>query len=147
MTFPTQSRSVLYSFCINFLHSLIIWWKVTKIYYYHYYFAPYEYFRLGLVGVFYLSLSNWKSPRVTRNFLSILFDLNTLVRTVSILPLISNSSIFFQLFEVSSNYTIESWYYCHLHRSKGFLFVIWYGPNICLLFRFLLFSLFGQRLR
>ena len=59
------------------------------------YFTPWEFFFLHRckLMVFYWSLSDSKSPQVSRTFLSILADLITaVVWMVSILPLIFNSS-------------------------------------------------------
>ena len=58
----------------------------------YYNFNSFEYFSPRLLMVFQLSLSDSKSPLVSRTLLSILADLNNVaVRIVSIRPLISNS--------------------------------------------------------
>ena len=48
-------------------------------YYYYYYFTLCEFFTKFLLTVFHWSLSNTKSPQISRTFLSILTDLNNAV--------------------------------------------------------------------
>ena len=80
----TQSFLVLYSFCANLLHSLII-----IIIIYSFMSFPYQ----CLLIVPHWSLSDSKSPQVSRTLLSILAYLNNaVVWMVSTRPLIFNSS-------------------------------------------------------
>ena len=91
ITLPTHLYLVLYSFCANLLHSLIIWLMASSLSPHYYYFT--------LLRVFHTSVRRWflngllsdsKSPQVSRTLLSILD--NVVLWVVSIRPLISKSS-------------------------------------------------------
>ena len=85
--------------------------------------------------VFHRSLSDNKSPQVSRTLLNILANLNNpVVWIVSIHPLISNSS---SLLSKCANY---NWYHHYTHVPQLFL-VLWQGLSTCFLFPFLWFSI------
>ena len=66
--------------------------------------------------VFYLSLSDSKSPQVSRILLSILADLNAGLWMVFTCPLIyKSSSPFINHFDDCTKRTIYIWYHRHFH--------------------------------
>ena len=81
ITLPTQSCLVLYSFCANLLHSLIMWLMDYYYYYYYYYYYlllqrfSHQCYRM----VFHWSLSDSKSPQVSKTRLRILAVLSNAV--------------------------------------------------------------------
>ena len=87
------------------------------------------------------SLSDSKSPQVSRTLLSTLADLNSLDS--------ANFASDFRFFQ----YPFQSFrdrskcpnYNCYQHHSyvSPFVFILWPGPSICLCFSYLLFSLCG----
>ena len=86
-----------------------------------------------------------KSTRILRRVLETWGDLLSIViRRVSILPLISNSTSFYSFGDRSKG-TNLNWYYHHLHIPKQ-LELFWKDLIICLPFRFLLFSLLSTEM-
>ena len=85
------------------------------------------------------SLSNSKSPKVSRTLLSILADSNPpVVWMVSILLLISSSrSPPLRLLGTVWNTQVKIKNRCHAHVPWFFVFVFLQGQSICLSFRFL----------
>ena len=56
--FSTQSCLVLYSFCANLLHSLIIWGIISSLSPHYYCYHYYQYYYL-LIRVFHICISLW----------------------------------------------------------------------------------------
>ena len=73
---PTQSCLVLYSFCANLLHSLIMWLIVSLLFTINIYS---EFFTSALADGLSLEMSDSKSPQVSRTLLSILAVFNNAV--------------------------------------------------------------------
>ena len=92
-------RYVLSIFTLTSLRGcFVLQLEATKFlyYYYHYYLIPSESFTTALADCLHWNLNGSKFPQVSRTFVSILAGHNnTVVLTVSILPLISNSSSLF----------------------------------------------------
>ena len=94
ITLLTQSCVLLYSLCANLLHSLIMWLIVSSLSPHYYYYLLIRVFSHQCkLMVFHWSLSDSKSPQVSRTLLSILAVFNNaVVWMVSTRPLTSKSS-------------------------------------------------------
>ena len=136
----------MYFLCIALKESICIFALGHYFYYYNYYYYNY----LGGFShqpqpmVSHWSLSDSKSPQVSRTLLSILADITeAVVRIVSTRPVISKSSSPFTNSLVTVPSAAIKWYHCHFHVLQ-FFSIPWQGRSFYLCFDFLLILLCSQ---
>ena len=120
----------------SFKHSFFQQYLWINLFYYN--FTPGKFSHICLLMAYQWSLSNNKSPRVSRTLLSILADLNkAVVWMILISPPISNSSsLFLKLFgnvptEPNTNYItinlmFQRFFFCSLARFE-YLYFFWFS--------------------